>query len=167
MERWRAIDDAPPELARALLATCCGSHRWIERMLALRPFGTRERMLAAAREEWFALTAADWREAFAHHPRIGGVDALRAKFAATAAMSAREQAGVAAAPPDVLDALLAANRAYEARFGYIFIVCASGRSAAGMLAILQARLANAPETEIGIAAEEHARICELRLLAPA
>jgi len=121
--------------------------------------------MAAAREIWFALTPDDWRAAFAHHPRIGDLDAMRQKFAATRALSSREQAGVDDAPADVLAALLAANREYEDRFGYIFIVCATGRSANEMLEMLRARLRNAPGQEILVAAEEHARICELRLLA--
>lgn len=165
MERWRAIDRASAEDARAHLRVCCGSDRWIERMLARRPFGSREQAVRAAREEWFTLGAEDWKEAFAHHPRIGDVDALREKFAATAALSAREQAGVDDAPGEVLQALADGNRAYEARFGYTFIVCASGRSAREMLDLLRTRLTHAPGDEIRVAAGEHARICQLRLLA--
>ena len=164
MERWRRIDSAPEQEARDLLWTCCGSSRWVERMLARRPFGSRETALDVAREEWFALTRAEWIQAFSHHPRIGDRDALRRKFAATGALSEREQAGVSGASDETLAALLDGNREYETRFGYIFIVCATGKSADEMLALLRARLKNDPETEIGIAAEEHARICELRLL---
>lgn len=167
MERWRAIDTAADAEAGNLLRICCGSSRWIERMLARRPFGSQDRALRAAREEWFALSAADWREAFTHHPRIGDLESLRQKYAATQNLSAREQAGVSGASPEVLAELLAANREYEARFGYIFIVCATGRSAGDMLAMLRRRLRNSAEEEILTAAEEHAGICELRLLAPA
>lgn len=163
MERWRRIDTAPEDDARGQLAVCCGATRWVERMLARRPFGSRERALEAAREEWFALSENDWREAFTHHPRIGDVAGLRKRFAATRALSEREQAGVSGAPEELLSALFDANREYEARFGYIFIVCASGKSAAEMLSLLRSRLHNAPDTEIRIAAEEHARICALRL----
>ena len=135
-------------------------------MLRRRPFGSRENAVAAAREEWFALDRNDWLEAFAHHPRIGDMDAIRRKFSpAAAALSVREQEGVSGAPEEVLAALVERNREYEARFGYIFIVCASGKSAEEMLAILERRLLNNPETELAIAAEEHARICELRLTA--
>ena len=133
-------------------------------MLARRPFRSREAALSAAREEWFALDPADWREAFAHHPRIGDVEGLRKKFAATRALSAREQAGVSRASEEVLAALLEGNRAYEAKFGYIFIICASGKSAEEMLTLLRARLPNDPAEEIRVAAEEHAKICDLRLL---
>jgi 2-oxo-4-hydroxy-4-carboxy-5-ureidoimidazoline decarboxylase len=147
-----------------MLAACCGATRWVDRMVARRPFGSSARLLASARDEWFALGEADWREAFAHHPKVGDRDALGRPFPATAHMSEREQAGVSGATDDVLDALAERNREYERRFGYIFIVCASGKTADEMLARLRARLTNDPATEIRIAAEEQARITELRLL---
>lgn len=148
-----------------MLRVCCGSARWIERMLAERPYGSTGRALRLARDEWFSLEPADWQEAFGHHPRIGDLEALRERFPASGSLSAAEQAGVTAAEAGTLAALLEGNRAYEARFGYIFIVCASGRSAAEMLGILRGRLDNDPGAEIRIAAEEHAKICERRLLA--
>jgi 2-oxo-4-hydroxy-4-carboxy-5-ureidoimidazoline decarboxylase len=163
MERWRRIDLVSEQEARDLLRVCCGAERWIERMLARRPFESAAEAVTAAREEWFALSPADWREAFAHHPRIGDVESLRKKYAATATLSTREQAGVGTASAQTLNALVVGNRAYEARFGYIFIVCATGKSADEMLALLRARLSNEPDVEIRIAAEEHMKICELRL----
>jgi 2-oxo-4-hydroxy-4-carboxy-5-ureidoimidazoline decarboxylase len=132
-------------------------------MFARRPFGDQRALLAAGREEWFALGPDDWREAFAHHPRIGDRDRAAARFAATRHLSQGEQKGVDEAGADLLDALAEANRIYEQRFGYIFIVCASGRSAGEMLEILNARLHNDPETEIRIAASEQAAITALRL----
>jgi len=132
-------------------------------MMARRPFASEETALAAARDEWFALSADDWREAFGHHPRIGDRDALRLRFASRDP-AAREQSGVDAASETALSALAEANRTYEERFGYIFIVCATGRTAEEMLALLRARLGNDPQTEIRVAAGEHAKICELRLL---
>ena len=133
-------------------------------MLARVPFGTLEQMRAAARVEWFALSPADWREAFTHHPRIGDCESLRRRFAATRDLSEREQSGAEGASEDVLAALAEANAAYEARFGYIFIVCATGRSAEEMLGMLRARLGNKPDEEIRVAAEEQAEITDLRLL---
>jgi 2-oxo-4-hydroxy-4-carboxy-5-ureidoimidazoline decarboxylase len=165
MERWRRIDAAPENDARQLLQTCCGSSRWVDRMLTRRPFGAEAAALAAAREEWFSLGREDWIEAFRHHPRIGDRDALRRRFAATRALSEREQAGVSAASERVLTRLVEGNRRYEERFGYLFIVCATGKTAEEMLALLETRLANDPDEEIRLAAEEHAKICELRLLA--
>lgn len=158
MERWERINVAPLREARAELEICCGSRRWIDRMLARRPFPTREAARASARAEWFALDPADWREAFDHHPRIG-------EQRAVSAISAREQSRVADARGDVKQALADGNREYVRRFGYIYIVCATGKSADELLAMLRARLKHDPETEIRIAAEEHAKICDLRLTA--
>jgi 2-oxo-4-hydroxy-4-carboxy-5-ureidoimidazoline decarboxylase len=157
------LDGAPVEEASALLMACCGSSRWVDRMLGRRPFGSRAALLSAAREEWFALPADDWREAFEHHPMIGDAGALRARFAATRHLSGREQAGVAGAPDGIIEALAEGNRAYQKKFGFIFIVCASGRSAEEMLHLLRTRLSNDPAAEILIAAEEHARITARRL----
>jgi 2-oxo-4-hydroxy-4-carboxy-5-ureidoimidazoline decarboxylase len=164
MEPWRALDDVPAAQARALLARCCGSSRWVERMLARRPFRGTDALLRAAREEWWALEPADWLEAFAHHPKIGDRESLRRRFAQTRDLSAREQAGVEGAAEATLTALAEGNAAYEARFGHIFIVCATGRSAKEMLGLLQARLRNPPDEELRVAAGEQARITELRLL---
>ena len=132
-------------------------------MLHRRPFGDIKQLLAAAREVWFALEPADWKEAFAAHPRIGDRDSLRNRFPETAHLAAREQAGVDGAADDVLSALAEGNLAYERRFGFIFIVCASGLTASQMLEMLQARLSNDPATELLIAAEEQAKITALRL----
>ena len=132
-------------------------------MLRHRPFESLDRLLSLARDEWFTLTWTDWLEAFSHHPKIGDRDALARRFGRTAHLSEQEQRGVEGASADLLDQLAAANRAYEDRFGHIFIVCATGRSAPEMLALLRARLPNDPETEIRIAAEEQAKITELRL----
>jgi 2-oxo-4-hydroxy-4-carboxy-5-ureidoimidazoline decarboxylase len=166
MERWQRIDRATAAEAAEDLRVCCGAGRWVNRMLARRPFGSLDHARAAAREEWFGLGHDDWKEAFAHHPRIGDVKALRSRFGSAAAdASTREQATMASADDAVLEALLNGNRDYEARFGYIFIVCASGKTAEQMLELLRGRLANAPDEEILIAAEEHAKICDLRLAA--
>jgi 2-oxo-4-hydroxy-4-carboxy-5-ureidoimidazoline decarboxylase len=164
MAPWLRLDLATADDARALLRVCCGSSRWVERMLARRPFRDRTGMLNAAREEWFGLGETDWREAFAHHPKIGDREALRSRFASTSHLSAREQQGVDDATSDVLTALTDANRAYEERFGFIFIVCATGRSASEMLQMLRARLQNDRDTELRLAAEEQAKITEIRLL---
>ena len=164
MEQWRQCNGASIEDARAFLGACCGSRRWVERMLARRPFDSREALLTAARDDWFALEPDDWREAFAHHPRIGDRDSRAARFPGTHHLAANEQSGVQGATGDVLDALAEGNRAYEARFGHIFIVCATGKSAGEMLSLLLARLPNDPATELRIAAEEQAKITALRLV---
>jgi len=157
------LDSLPAAEARGILEQCCGSARWVEGMLGRRPFGSPEALRRAAREEWFGLDEAEWRRAFSHHPAIGDREALRTRFARTRDLSVREQAGAADASDAVLEALADGNREYVERFGYIFIVCASGLTAGEMLARLRARLANDPPTEIRTAAEEHARITDLRL----
>lgn len=167
MEQWQALDAAQPEDARRLLRACCGSERWVERMMHSRPFANRETVLSAARDVWLALDETDWKEAFSHHPKIGDRDALRHRFPETHHLSAREQAGVDGARGDVLGELASQNQEYEARFGYIFIVCATGKSADEMLALLRQRLTNDPADEIRLAAGEQAKITALRLTAPA
>jgi 2-oxo-4-hydroxy-4-carboxy-5-ureidoimidazoline decarboxylase len=155
MELWQQIDSSSVEDARALLSRACGARRWVDRMLIRRPFGSRDALLAVARDEWFLLDEADWREAFSHHPKIGQKSADR--------IASKEQSGVSGAAADVLTALAEGNRAYEEKFGYIFIVCATGKSAEEMLALLRQRLPNDPTKEIRIAAEEQAKITALRL----
>jgi 2-oxo-4-hydroxy-4-carboxy-5-ureidoimidazoline decarboxylase len=167
MEQWQAIDGADPEGARRLLRACCGSERWVERMMHSRPFASRETALAAARDVWLSLDETDWREAFSRHPRIGDRDALQRRFPESHQLSAREQAGVDGAHEDVLGELASRNREYEARFGYIFIVCATGKSAGEMLVLLRERLTHSPADEIRVAAGEQAKITALRLTAPA
>jgi 2-oxo-4-hydroxy-4-carboxy-5-ureidoimidazoline decarboxylase len=163
MERWRRVNEAAAEEARELLTACCGSARWVEAMLGRRPFASQEAAFAAARHEWFRLSPDDWREAFSHHPRIGDRESLRARFPLTHQLSAREQASVADAGDALLDALADANERYLQKLGYIFIVCATGQRSDEMLALLEARLQNDPDTEILIAAEEQARITAIRL----
>ncbi len=163
MEPWQRLDLATPDEARDLLRSCCGASAWVERMVARRPFGSRETLLATARDEWFGLERSDWLEAFGHHPKIGDRESLRQRFARTAHLSEREQSGVDGASEETLAKLAEGNRDYERRFGYIFIVCASGKSAGEMLQLLRIRLPNPPDVEIRIAAEEQAKIMELRL----
>jgi 2-oxo-4-hydroxy-4-carboxy-5-ureidoimidazoline decarboxylase len=149
--------------ARAAFLRCCGSRSWAARMAGRRPFPTEADLFVSAEEDWRGLTREDWLEAFAAHPRIGDLDSLRQKFAATAAWPEGEQAGVRGAPEEVLRALAEGNGAYEARFGYLFIVCATGKTAEEMLALLRRRLANGPDEELLLAAAEQEQITRLRL----
>jgi 2-oxo-4-hydroxy-4-carboxy-5-ureidoimidazoline decarboxylase len=132
-------------------------------MMQRRPFGSLETLLAVAKDVWFSLTPADWQEAFADHPRIGDREALKKRFPETRHLAAREQSGVDVAGHDVLEALAAGNERYEKKHGYIFIVCATGLSAEEMLERLEARLDNDPWTELRLAADEQAKITEIRL----
>ena len=149
--------------ARAAFERCCGAARWIDAMVAARPFADAAALHAASERAFAPLVRADWLEAFSHHPKIGDVSALRAKFASTAAWAGAEQGGAATATEATLEALAEGNRAYEERFGYIFIVCATGRSAEEMLALLRARLGNEAAAELAIAAVEQRKITRLRL----
>jgi 2-oxo-4-hydroxy-4-carboxy-5-ureidoimidazoline decarboxylase len=149
--------------AREAFLRCCGSRRWAERMTARRPFASQQELMETARQLWRELPHADWLEAFAAHPRIGDLEAIKKEFAATAELASQEQAGVAGASQAVYAALAALNRQYEARFGYIFIVCARGKSAAEMRSLLQERLHKHPDDEIAIAAGEQEKITLLRL----
>jgi 2-oxo-4-hydroxy-4-carboxy-5-ureidoimidazoline decarboxylase len=152
-----------PELAHAEFLRSCGSRRWAERMVRARPYRDRAQLFAEAEQAWAQLEEPDFLEAFSHHPRIGDVSQMRARFPATVAWSSQEQGGVLGAPEEVLQALAEGNRAYEERFGFLFLICATGQSAAQMLTALQARLSNEPATELRIAAAEQAKIMRLRL----
>lgn len=163
MEPWQRLDRASADEARALLARCCGSTRWVDRMTTRRPFGGRSALQMAAAEEWNALDPSDWLEAFSHHPKIGDRESLRERFPATHALSELEQTGVSEASDAMLDALAESNRQYESRFGYIFIVCATGKSVEEMLTLLYQRLPNDEKTELRIAAMEQQKITAIRL----
>jgi len=155
-EQLARIDALPQPDAHAAFLRCCGSRSWAEAMVNARPYRDEPALLAAAERAFAALGREDWLEAFAHHPRIG--DRGQA-----AGWSQSEQGGVVGAGEDVLEALTRANREYLARFGYIFIVCARGKSAGEMLALLQGRLANGPDAELEIAAAEQRKITAIRL----
>jgi OHCU decarboxylase len=140
--------------------TCCGARRWAEQMTARCPYVDEAQLLTIAREVWRDLEAADWLQAFAAHPQIGEKPSQSSK---TAAWSAGEQAGVANAADATRTALAAANRRYREKFGWIFIVCATGKSAEEMLTWLRQRLDNDPAEELRIAATEQEKITLLRL----
>jgi len=158
------LNQLPDEEARAAFERCCGSRTWAWRMAAGRPYRNRGGLFAAAERTADKLKNTDWLEAFAHHPRIGDREALPAGApassgpASSAAWAGEEQRGAAQAPQATLDALAAGQRAYEQQFGYIFIVCATGKSADEMLTLLRARLANDPDTELVNAAREQRAI---------
>jgi len=157
------LDDMPESSAAALLADCCGSSSWVSQMIAARPFRSVDSVLSAADRIWRSLSASDWLEAFAHHPRIGERSGAIPQGERAAAWSADEQAGVATARENVREALAAANERYERRFGYTYIVCATGKTPEEMLTLSRNRLRNAAAAEIQVAAEEQRKITRLRL----
>lgn len=145
------------------LLKCCGSQKWTEKMVAGFPYDSLDSMKAFSDQVWFSLNENDWRESFTHHPKIGDMDGLKKKFASTASWAGHEQAGVSSATENILHDLKSGNDQYEKKFGYIFIVCATGKTAAEMLSMLQARLNNTPEQEIMVAMKEQNKITHLRL----
>lgn len=148
-----------PEEAAAALSACCGSRRWASALAMRRPFGSLAELQEAAEEVWWGLEAEDWLQAFAAHPRIGERPAGTER---PSRWSAQEQAGVAR--DDALrKALARGNREYEERFGYRYVVCATGKTGEEMLAILHRRLANDSQTELREAAAQQAAITRLRL----
>ena len=151
-----------PELT-STLADFCAAPEWITRVAAARPFANADAILAAADAADAAVTNDGWFEAFRHHPRIGERTAERRQSDFAQRSSSREQSRVTDASPEEVAALAEANRAYEARFGHVFIVCASGKSATEMLSLLRARLNNDPKTELSTAAVELKKITRLRL----
>jgi OHCU decarboxylase len=157
------INSLSVDRAAELLRACCGSSRWVSEMIAARPFESGKDMVDKADRIWNALSREDWIEAFDHHPRIGERTATVPQDAKGAAWSSQEQSRVAVAPNDVREKLAQANQQYEQRFGFIYIVCATGKTAEEMLANARARLKNDPDTELRIAAEEQRKIMQLRL----
>ncbi|WP_080056626.1 2-oxo-4-hydroxy-4-carboxy-5-ureidoimidazoline decarboxylase [Spirosoma aerolatum] len=157
------LNDAPVSELKAALATCCGSSTWVNDMVKLFPVDSRETLFEQAEMVWFACSEADWKEAFAHHPKIGDINSLRSKFTSTRNWASDEQSGVADASEVVLQRLAEGNRLYEEKFGYIFIVCATGKSAVEMLNSLESRLPHSPEEEIKIAMQEQNKITKIRL----
>jgi len=152
LEQLNVLDD----FSRAeLLHDCCGSRVWVENMLCGFPIPDAQTLYTNASKVWRACAESDWREAFTHHPAIGAKT--------TDARAAAEQAGAQSASRDILEALTAANQQYQQKFGYIYIVCATGKSAQEMLTIVQARLGNPPEKELLIAMGEQEKITRIRL----
>jgi 5-hydroxyisourate hydrolase / 2-oxo-4-hydroxy-4-carboxy-5-ureidoimidazoline decarboxylase len=170
LDDLNALDE---ESAARTLQRCCGSSRWALAMVRARPFPSAAAMMDLGDAVWVSLDAADWFEAFAAHPRIGetsdGGDGPSTSGLPTEAQRAKvgweseEQSGARRADADALRRLAEGNRQYEARFGYIFIVCATGKTVEEMLAIVEARLKNDPHEELRIAAEEQRQITRLRL----
>lgn len=150
------------EAAQELLQ-CCGSKRWATEMSDARPYQTPETLLATAHDIWWSLDRSDWLEAFRSHPKIGEKKAADKVSAQSQQWSGQEQSGVANAAQETVDSLAALNEDYEQKFGFIFIICATGKTSDEMLSALRERLQHDREAELPIAAAEQAKITELRL----
>lgn len=160
LARWNNLP--AKEAAREILA-CCGSNAWAAAMASKRPLEDDGALLAASDEIWRSLGEADWLEAFRSHPRIGESGSEKTVTAQSSAWSEQEQYKAATAEEAVKTALKWGNREYEQKFGRIFIVCATGKSASEILEILRRRLHNDDATELQLAAEEQRQIMHLRL----
>ena len=160
LARWNALEAG--EAAGEILA-CCGSRAWAREMAARRPLADETAVLAASDAVCASLRDEDWLEAFRAHPRIGEKKAEAAAPKQSAAWSAQEQSAASAADEKTKAALAEGNREYERRFGRIFIVCATGKTSAEILAILRKRLQNDAVTELRESAEQQRQIAQLRL----
>jgi len=157
------LDRLAPEDARRALEACCASSKWVTAMLAGRPFDSPEAVLAASDAAWAKTGPDDWKEAFLAHPRIGEKKATAPQSVMARRWSAREQQGMSAATDEEKLAMVDANRAYEERFGFRYIVCATGKTAAEMVAFAQRRLTSTVDEELRVAAAQQHEITRLRL----
>ena len=157
------LNKLPDEEFSHEMTRCCGSRRWTRELAAHRPFDTEGGLRELADRTWNGLGPEDWKEAFSHHPKIGDVESLRKKFASTVNWAAGEQSGAQDASEETLQQLAQGNEQYLEKFGYIFIVCAAGKTAGEMLLILKARLPNDDGVELKIAAQEQNKITKIRL----
>jgi OHCU decarboxylase len=157
------LNRLPAADAAERLRDGCAAWRWASSVAAARPFASRDELLAAAERAFDGLNSDDWLEAFASHPRIGEAAAASHQSGRGKGWSAAEQQGSSGASADVRAALAEGNRRYAERFGFTYIVCATGKSAEEMLALLEARLGNELAQELRVAAEEQRKITRLRL----
>jgi allantoicase len=157
------LNQLPRPRAVAAFVDCCGSKKWAEEMATRRPFADSASALDAADKIWEGLGQKEWVAAFRHHPPIGGEKAAGKQSAKAHQWSRSEQAMAQKAPEETMRVLAAANQAYHAAFGYVFLICAAGKTTEEILKSLKQRLSNDPETELRIAADEQRKITRLRL----
>lgn len=157
------LNSLPAAEAESELLQCCGSKRWAAQMAQARPYPTIDSAIDTAEQIWQSLDRDDWLEAFRSHPKIGEQKPANKLSAQAQEWSGHEQAGVAAASRETANSLAALNRAYEFKFGFIFIICATGKTSEQMLAALRERLLHDPAEELPIAAAEQSKITALRL----
>ncbi|MCX6292500.1 MAG: 2-oxo-4-hydroxy-4-carboxy-5-ureidoimidazoline decarboxylase [Bacteroidetes bacterium] len=148
---------------KAELQKCCGSSSWVNKMISSKPFLRQEDLFTKSDAAWEDVTEKDLLEAFSHHPKIGDIANLEKKFASTKELAGNEQASIHVASRETIEHLAEGNREYENKFGFIFIICATSKSADEMLSMLTQRLSNDRITELKIASEEQHKITKLRL----
>jgi len=161
--RLNQLNELSAEQAEAEFLKCCGSRSWARALTDARPFTDADALFREADRVWWSLGDEDWLEAFRAHPKIGEQKAAAVQSEQARSWSAQEQSGIQDAATETKAALAARNQEYEQRFGFIFIVCATGKTSAEMLAILNQRMCNDAGAELRIAAEEQRKITRLRL----
>jgi len=157
------FNDQTSEQLKETLFKCCGSSTWVNKMSERQPFKSEDELFNLAERFWHQCTDEDWIEAFSHHPKLGDLENIKKKFAATAEWAGEEQLGAKHASPEILEELAFNNEAYEKTFGFIFVLFATGKTAKVMLSILRIRLNNDRETELMMAMVEQNKITKLRL----
>jgi len=157
------LNRLPEDKAIDKFRGCCGSEAWCQTMIQRRPFISVTELHRLGDDAMDGLGQQDWKQAFESHPQIGDLTSLRMKFSGNKAWSAAEQSGIASANDQILTELVKGNADYLAKFGFIFIVCASGKSAAELLSALQLRLPLNPAVELDNAAAEQRKITHLRI----
>jgi 2-oxo-4-hydroxy-4-carboxy-5-ureidoimidazoline decarboxylase len=150
-----------PAIAKKELFRCCGSTKWTDEMMKHFPFKTKVDMKLISDRIWLECKESDWLEAFSHHPKIG--EAPADLHAATSDWAKKEQSNVGHAGKNILDKLSTANKDYENKFGYVYIVSATGKNAVEILSNLQERLKNEPEKEMHISSAEQNKITHIRI----
>lgn len=158
LEEWNVL---PADSAVNLALSFCGSREWARRLSERRPYSSEEQLFTAADEIWSSLNPEDWSEAFQCHPRIG--ESARGMHDRSAEWSQEEQSGAQQGSPEVLAEIAAHNEEYEKRHGFTYIVCASGKTADELLALLKQRISNSTLDEIREAAEQQRQITRIRL----
>jgi len=157
------LNNLSGDRVKSVFTKCCGSTGWVSQMIMNVPFSNQDDLFEMAENIWFELSETDWLEAFTHHPKIGDIQSLEKKFAETRDWAGKEQSSVKSASRETIKRLAHFNEDYERKFGFIFIVCATGKSANEMLKLLESRRDNNYEKEIRIAMKEQHKITSIRL----
>ncbi|TNF24744.1 MAG: 2-oxo-4-hydroxy-4-carboxy-5-ureidoimidazoline decarboxylase [Deltaproteobacteria bacterium] len=149
--------------AHELFMNCCTAVKWVNAMVESRPFSNFEEMIKVSNQHFSNLEESDWLEAFDGHPKIGDVNSLKEKYKSTKKLASGEQSGMSEADEKVIYEMADLNQSYQEKNGFIFIVCATGKSASEMLEIIKSRIDNDRGTELKIASEEQMKITKIRL----
>jgi len=161
---FEEFNQLKPGEAKVELLKCCGSEHWVDQMIEHLPFQNSNTLFQKAHDIWYdECSKKDWLEAFKYHPKIGDISSLKEKYANSKNWASTEQSGTKSASEETIENLAKVNKAYEDKFGYIFIVCATRKSAHEMLTLAEARLKNDSDVEIHLAMGEQQKITLIRL----